>query len=220
MKRVLLCMMILLIAVSGVFADTTRNKDNLAESQATVSLDLNSEHFKIGFANSEDNAKSFTATDNEFVLNANIQDGAFLTAANTDGSMYFFYKAALEKSTTYSLTAKIDKPLTQQDPDTKADVTTNPDTIKYTATINGNIAYSDFKDGTWVTQNVTNKVIKSEDTDASVILSNLRGTATEPYTVVYASALKINLNTTEENIGAKKAAVYKSTVTFTIKADK
>ncbi len=53
-----------------------------------------------------------------------------------------------------------------------------------------------------------------------LILSNLRGAASEPYTVVYASALKISLETNEENIGAKKAAVYKSTITFTVFADK
>ena len=215
MKRVLLCIMILLVAVSGVFADTVA-KDN---KSATVSLDLNSEHFKTGFANSEANAKAFTATTDEFVLNANIQDGAMLTAANTDGSMYFFYKAALEKNTKYSLTAKIDKPLTQQDDTNNADAT-NADTIKYKATITGNIAYADFKDGTWVTQDVS-KEIKSEDTSATEILANLRGAnAKTPYTVVYASALKINLNTNETKIGAKKAAVYKSTVTFTIMADK
>lgn len=218
MKRVLLCIMILLVAVSGVFADTvtTVPKDN---KSATVSLDLNSEHFKTGFANSETNAKAFTATTDEFVLNANIQDGTMLTAANTDGSMYFFYKAALEKNTKYSLTAKIDKPLTQQDDTNNADAT-KADTIKYKATITGNIAYADFKDGTWVTQDVS-KEINSGDTSATEILANLRGAnAKTPYTVVYASALKINLNTTEENIGAKKAAVYKSTVTFTIMADK
>ena len=215
MKRVLLCIMILLVAVSGVFADPVAKDDK----SATVSLNLNSEHFKTGFANSEANAKAFTATTDEFVLNANIQDGAMLTAANTDGSMYFFYKAALEKNTKYSLTAKIDKPLTQQDDTTKADAT-KADTINYKATITGNIAYAGFEDGTWVEQTVKTGTITSENTNESVILENLRGSAVEPYTVVYASALKIKLNTTDENIGAKKAAVYKSTVTFTIKADK
>lgn len=217
MKRILLCLMILIIAVSGAFADEGRNKGDLSHSTATVSLDLNSEHFRIGFANSEANAKSFTATDEEFVLNPDIKDGAQLTAKNTDGSMYFFYKAALEKSTTYSLSAKIDKPLTQQDE--SGDVS-GGDTIKYKATITGEIENTDFKDGTWVKQTVAASEIKSEDASATKILANLRGSASGPYTVVYASALKIALATTEENIGAKKAAVYKSTITFTVTADK
>ncbi len=218
MKRILLCLIILMIVVSGAFADDSRNKDNLANSNATVSLDLNSEHFRIGFANSETNAKSFAATTEDFVLNPNIKDGASLTAKNTDGSMYFFYKAALEKSTTYSLKAKIDKPLTQQGD--SGDVS-GGDTIKYKATITGEIENSDFKDGTWVKQTVaTTSAITSEDSSATPILSNLRGAASEPYTVVYASALKISLETNEENIGAKKAAVYKSTITFTVFADK
>lgn len=217
MKRILLCLMILIIALSGVFADDDRDKDNLASSKATVSLDLNSEHFRIGFANSLDNAKSFTATHEEFVLNPNIQDGAQLTAKNTDGSMYFFYKAALEKSTTYSLSAKINEPLTQQG---DSDDVAGRDTIAYKATITGEIENSDFKDGTWVKQTVAASEITSQDSAATKILANLRGSASEPYTVVYASALKIDLATTEENIGAKKAAVYKSTITFTVTADK
>lgn len=216
MKRVLLSLLVLIIVVSGAFATTTTYP---AKSTATVSLDLNAENFRIGFATSEDNAKAFTASTADFVLNQNIT-GSSLTASNADGSMYFFYKAALEKNTTYSLTAKIDKALTQTD-DNGEYVTNNPDTIAYKATITGNISNNSFTDGQWVTQTVaTASPIKSGDSAATTILSNLRGTATQPYSVVYASALKIDLATTEENIGAKKAAVYKSTITFTVKADK
>lgn len=145
-----------------------------------------------------------------------------ITTTHADGSMYFFYDAALDKALNYKLKGKIDTALIQQNQDDNG-VATNPDYITYMATVTGNVGKDEnFKDGTWVKKGET--VVLSSPTDATTtsttytdIRGNLRDAETGPYTVAYAGAFKIQLNVDEnQNLGRKKAAVYRSTITFAV----
>lgn len=79
-----------------------------------------------------------------------------------------------------------------------------------------------YKDGTWVKKGeiVTLSSPSDVETTSSTytdIRENLRGDATKPYTVAYAGAFKIQLKVDEnQNLGGKKAAVYRSTITFAV----
>ncbi len=221
MKRILLTTTIFILAVLSVFADDKENKT------AKVKLDLNVEKIVIGFAKSEADAQKFTATadPDDYVITSSSSknDGQLvITTTHADGSMYFFYDAALLKTQKYKLKGKIDTALIQQNEgDTgKAD---NPDYITYKATVTGNVvADSEFKDGTWVKKGETVVLLSPEDatTTSSTyidIRGNLRDTETGPYTVAYAGAFKIHLAVDDgQNLGAKKAAVYRSTITFAV----
>ncbi len=222
MKRILLTTTILILVALSVFAGTDKGS-----KEAKVKLDLNVEKIVIGFAKSEADAQKFTATadtyDYEITSGFSENDGQLvITTTHADGSMYFFYDAALDKDTNYKLKGKIDTALIQQNEgDTgKAD---NPDFITYKATVTGNVDKdSGFEDGTWVEKGET--VVLSSPTDATTtsttytdIRGNLRDTETGPYTVAYAGAFKIHLAVDEDqNLGAKKAAVYRSTITFAV----
>lgn len=221
MKRILLTTTILILAVLCVFAEDKGSK------QAKVKLDLNVEKIVIGFANSEANAMKFTATADtyDYVITSGSSsdtDKLVITTTHADGSMYFFYDAALLKTLKYKLKGKIDTALIQQDENDNG-AATNPDYITYKATVTGNVDEdSSFQDGTWVKKNES--VVLSSPSDATTksntytdIRSNLRGDATAPFTVAYAGAFKIALAVDHnQNLGEKKAAVYRSTITFAI----
>ena len=212
-KRTKILLLLLLLLPCILFAETK------GQESTVVSLDLDVEKFNLGFADSEANAVSFVKVKDgyEFRINSSVsQDNTEDMEVKTsqEGSMYFFYSAAMKRATNFRLTAKILSPLTQQV--AGEDEIEDPDTIAYEAVITGNIdSAASFKDGTWVKSGVT-KTITSSDTEASEILPNMRGDAKSPYTVVYASAFKIDLRVTEENLGAKKAAVYKSQIQFAV----
>ncbi len=212
-KRLQILLMLLLILPVAVFAETKGTESTI------VSLDLDVEKFNLGFADSEANAVSFVKVKDgyEFRINSSVsQDNTDEIEVETsqEGTMYFFYSAAMKRATNFRLTAKILSPLTQQ---TEGDEEVgDPDTIAYEAVITGDIDRTgSFRDGTWVKSGVV-KTITSSDEDASEILPNMRGDAKSPYTVVYASAFKIDLRVTEENLGAKKAAVYRSEIQFAV----
>ncbi len=222
MKRILLTTLVLILAAASVFAGTDKG-----DKTAKVKLDLNVEKVVIGFASSEVNAQKFTATDNayDYVITSSSSEDAGkveIITTHADGSMYFFYDAALDKTLNYKLKGKIDTALIQQN-DTDTGAADNPDYITYKATVTGNVdPATDFKDGTWVKKGET--VTLSSPSDATTtstiytdIRGNLRDTETGPYTVAYAGAFKIQLKVDEnQNLGAKKAAVYRSTITFAV----
>ncbi len=222
MKRILLTTLVLILAAATVFAGTDKG-----DKTAKVKLDLNVEKVVIGFADSEGNAQKFTATADTYDYeikssSSGDTDKVEITTNHADGSMYFFYDAALDKTLNYKLKGKIDTALIQQNED-DGSAATNPDYITYKATVTGNVAAdSAFKDGTWVKKDES--VELSSPTDAETtsttytdIRGNLRGTDSKPYTVAYAGAFKIQLKVDEnQNLGAKKAAVYRSTITFAV----
>ncbi len=221
MKRILLTTTILILAALSVFAEDKGNKT------AKVKLELNVEKIVIGFANSEANAQKFTATADtyDYVITSSSSedtDKLVITTTHADKSMYFFYDAALLKTLNYKLKGKIDTALIQQN-DTDNGAAANPDYITYKATVTGNVAAdSSFKDGTWVKKDES--VVLSSPSDATTtsttytdIRGNLRDSETAPFTVAYAGAFKIALAVDpDQNLGAKKAAVYRSTITFAV----
>ncbi len=221
MKRILLATLFLILAAASVFAEDKGNKT------AKVKLDLNVEKVVIGFAKSEADAQKFTATadtyDYEIRSSSSTDtDKLVITTTHADGSMYFFYDAALDKMLNYKLKGKIDTALIQQNEGDSA-AAENPDYITYKATVTGNVAAdSAFKDGTWVKKDESVELSSPVDagTTSSTytdIRTNLRGDATAPYTVAYAGAFKIQLKVNDgQNLGAKKAAVYRSTITFAV----
>lgn len=224
MKRVLLFTMIMVLAVVGVFA-----AEDKTSADAKVKLDLNVEKFVIGFANSKTNAQTFSKVKDDYdfdiksKVNGNVNKLEVLTQQKDN--MYFFYDAALLKGLTYKLYAKINDPLTEQnstDTGVATYTSSNPDTISYTATIKDNVEKATaFVDGTWVTGvNTTDVVISSPAYNATSTYTevrNLRGSATAPFTVVYASAFEIDLKVDgDQNLGSKKAAVYRSTISFKV----
>ena len=214
-KRTRILLLLLLLMPVMLFAEVKG-----AES-TVVSLDLDVEKFNLGFADTEAHAVSFVKVRDgyEFRISSSVSQedtDEIEVETSQDGTMYFFYSAAMKRATNFRLTAKILGPLTQQPEG--SETIENPDTIAYEAVITGNIdSSSSFKDGTWVKSGV-NTTIKSSDTEAGEILSNMRGDAKSPYTVVYASAFQIDLRVTEENLGAKKAAVYRSEIQFAVEA--
>ncbi len=222
MKRILLTTLVLILAAATVFAGDDKGSKN-----AKVKLDLNVEKVVIGFASSEENAKKFTATADtyEYVITSSSStdtDKVVITTTHADGSMYFFYDAALDKNTTYKLKGKIDTALIQQN-EGDSGAADNPDYITYKATVTGDVDKDEnFKDGTWVKKDesvVLSSPMNAETTSTTYtdIRGNLRGDATAPYTVAYAGAFKIQLTVNEgQNLGGKKAAVYRSTITFAV----
>ncbi len=216
MKRVLLFTMIMVLAVAGLFAVVGK------ESQATVKLDLDVEKFVIGFSNDIAQARAFKDDTDEFLMTSSVtddEDKTTVTVSQYD-NMYFFYDAAMKRDNNFKLTAQILRPLTQQNGDKDA---TSPDTINYSAKIS-NIGYTDgstFQDGTWVTDTTVSLTLDTDssttDADSGVVMANLRGGATAPYTVVYACAFQIDLAVLNgQHLEAKKSAVYKSEIKFTI----
>jgi len=221
MKRILLTTTIFVLAALCVFAAS--GSAPLSDT-AKVKLDLDVEKFVIGFANSEENAKAFTVHSGDFLMISSYSDSTTKTEVkiSQDTPMYFFYDAAMKRNNKFKLEAEIVKPLTQQN-DTDTGDATNPDTIQYTATITGDIGYDDFKDGTWVTAATTLITLDSSNesgaSKSGTVLSDLRGSATAPFTVVYASAMKIELAVKDgQHLEAKKSAVYRSEIKFTVKS--
>lgn len=221
MKRILLTTLVLILAAVAVFAEDKGSKE------AKVKLDLNVEKVVIGFANTKANAQKFIATadNHDYLITSSSSDDTdkvVITTTHADGSMYFFYDAALEKNTTYKLKGKIDTALIQQNAEDSG-AATNLDYITYKATVTGDVDKDEnFKDGTWVKKGES--VVLSSPADATTtsttytdIRTNLRDSETAPYTVAYAGAFKIQLKIDDgQNLGAKKAAVYRSTITFAV----
>ncbi len=219
MKRVLLFTMIMVLAVAGVFA-TSGTSAPLSDT-AKVKLDLDVEKFVVGFTISEGYARTFQPASGDFIMTSSYstKDSKAEVTTAQETPMYFFYDCAMKRANNYKLTAEIVRPLTQQNDTDTGDATT-PNTIQYTATITGGISYNDFADGTWVTAANTLVTLDSEDgttKKSGTVVSNLRGDATAPYTVVYASAVKITLAVKDgQHLEAKKSAVYRSEIKFTV----
>ncbi len=219
MKRILLTTTIFVLAVMSVFAVSG---DAPLSDKAKVKLDLDVEKFVIGFADSEDHAKAFTVYSDDFLMSSSYSNSSTKTEVtiSQDTPMYFFYDAAMKRANKFKLEAEIVKPLTQQDASGNSDETSSPDTIQYTATITGGIEYDGFEDGTWVTAGA-NLTLDSSGADGTLksgtVLSDLRGTTAGPFTVVYASAMKIDLAVKPgQHLEAKKSAVYRSEIKFTV----
>lgn len=222
MKRILLTTTIFILAVLSVFAG-----DDKGSKTAKVKLDLNVEKIVIGFASSETNAQKFTATADsyDYVIeskSSEASDKVEIITTHADGSMYFFYDAALDKTLKYKLKGKIDTALIQRN-EADSSAADNPDFITYKATVTGSVtADSAFKDGTWVKKDESVELSSPSDANTTSstyteIRGNLRDTDTAPYTVAYAGAFKIQLAVDpNQNLGAKKAAVYRSTITFAV----
>lgn len=220
MKRILLTTTILILAVLSVFATSGTNVP--LSDTAKVKLDLDVEKFVIGFADSEDNAKSFTVYSDDFIMTSSYSEST--TKAEVKISqytpMYFFYDAAMKRDNKFKLEAEILRPLTQQDNTGNSDAS-SPDTIQYTATITGGIANDSFTDGTWYKTSDTLITLDSSGESGTskrgTVLDDLRGTTTEPFTVVYASAMKIALAVKDgQHLEKKKSAVYRSEIKFTV----
>ncbi len=217
MKRVVLFTMILALAAMSLFAVENDN------AKTTVKLDLDVEKFVIGFSNNIENARAFKDDTDEFIMTSSVSNSANKTevVVSHDGNMYFFYDVAMKRNSNFKLTAEIVRPLTQQDGDKDA---TEPDKINYSAEIK-NIGYTDsktFQDGTWVTDTTVDLKLDSDSTttdtsNTGTVMANLRGAAKAPYTVVYACAFQIQLDVLDgQHLEAKKSAVYKSEIKFTI----
>lgn len=221
MKRVLLFTMIMVLAVAGVFAANSGKNVPLSDS-AKVKLDLDVEKFVVGFTFTESRAKLFTAYTGDYEMTSSYSTNEAKAEVTTAQStaMYFFYDCAMKRDHNFKLTAEIVRPLTQQNDTDTGNATGTPDTIQYTATVTGGISNDDFKDGTWVTAANTLVTLDSENGDTKktgTVVANLRGNATAPYTVVYASAMKIALAVKDgQHLEAKKSAVYRSEIKFTV----
>ena len=137
MKRILLTTLVLILAAATVFAEDKGNKI------AKVKLDLNVEKVVIGFAKSEADAQKFTATVDtyDYVITSSSSSDAGkveIITTHADGSMYFFYDAALDKTLNYKLKGKIDTALIQQN-EGDSGAAGNLDYITYKAKVTGNV---------------------------------------------------------------------------------
>lgn len=106
MKKLFLLLIIPFIFISlyAVDPDPTAN--------AKVQLNLTTDHFVIGFAREEGDAKVYNSdTNTTFVLetNVNVEDKTLTTTAT--GSFFIFYNAVIGTNTTYKLYLQIENPL-------------------------------------------------------------------------------------------------------------
>ena len=106
MKKLFLLLIIPFFFISLYAVDPDPTAD------ATVQLNLTTDHFVIGFAREEGNAKAYKSdTNTTFVLetHVNVEDKTLKTTA--EGSFFIFYNAVIGTNTTYKLYLQINNPL-------------------------------------------------------------------------------------------------------------
>lgn len=106
MKKLFLLLIIPFFFISLYAVDPDPTAD------ATVQLNLTTDHFVIGFAREEGNAKAYKSdTNTTFVLetHVNVEDKTLKTTA--EGSFFIFYNAVIGTNRTYKLYLQINNPL-------------------------------------------------------------------------------------------------------------
>ena len=103
MKKLFLLLIIPFFFISLYAVDPDHTAD------ATVQLNLTTDHFVIGFALEEVNAKAYKSDTTTFALETTVDAKTLKTTATR--SFYIFYNAVIGTNTTYKLYLQINNPL-------------------------------------------------------------------------------------------------------------
>ena len=215
MKKLFLLLIIPFIFISlyAVDPDPTAN--------AKVQLNLTTDHFVIGFAREEGDAKAYNSdTNTTFVLetNVNVEDKTLTTTAT--GSFFIFYNAVIGTNRTYKLYLQINNPLLHTSHASEENPTyKDSEYIPYSITV-GKGSAEDWKwDGSSKSR-ISNGI--STDSPTSPTVVNASSLAIEDTSLRGNSALfnvsgyaKVTASVTNDIKGKAKGS-YESTITLIV----